>query len=111
MKLDLTSTRINKVIDRKELAFKIVEAATPSRNDVRREIAVLMRTDLQNVYVQSLETKTGSRLVIGTAHVYDSEKAALAIEPKHIISRNKGKEEPILDKTSETPNSTAEEKK
>lgn len=111
MKLELTSTRINKMIGRKELAFKIVEAATPSRADVRREIAVLMRTDLENVYVQNLETKTGSRLVIGVAHVYNDAKAALAVEPKHIIARNKGKEASIPEKTPEVPNSPEEEKK
>ncbi len=59
MKLELTSTKINKVVGRKELAFKIDEASTPSRADVRRDIAVLMRTELDNVYVRKLNTKTG----------------------------------------------------
>ena len=92
VKLELTSTKINKVVGRKELAFKIVEASTPSRADVRREISVLMRTELDNVYVRSLDTKSGTRVTTGIAHVYNDASTALAVEPKHIIIRNKGKE-------------------
>lgn len=92
VKLDLTSTKINKVVGRKELAFKIGEATTPSRADVRREIAVLMRTEVDNVYVRELKTKTGTRQTTGVAHVYNDAKVALTTEPKYIITRNKGKE-------------------
>jgi len=90
--LALTSTKINKVVGRKELAFKIGEATTPSRADVRREIAVLMRTEVDNVYVRQLKTKTGTRQTTGVAHVYNDVKVALTTEPKYIITRNKGKE-------------------
>lgn len=92
VKLELTSTRINKVVGRKELAFKIVEASTPSRADVRREISVLMRTEPDNVYVRILNTKSGTRVTTGVAHVYSDTATALAVEPKYIIARNKGKE-------------------
>lgn len=92
VKLELTSTRINKVVGRKELSFKIDEASTPSRADVRRDIAVLMRTEPDNVYVRELKTKTGTRIVTGFAHVYNDAATALTVEPKHIITRNKGKE-------------------
>jgi len=92
VKLDLTSTKINKVVGRKELAFKIGEATTPSRADVRREIAVLMRTEVDNVYVRQLKTKTGTSQTTGVAHVYNYVKVALTTEPKYIITRNKGKE-------------------
>jgi ribosomal protein S24E len=92
MKLDLTSTKINKVIGRKELSFKIIEASTPSRTDVRREIAVLMRTEPDNVYVRTLQTKSGTRVTTGIANVYNDAATALAVEPKYIITRNKGKE-------------------
>jgi len=92
VKLELTSTKINKVVGRKELAFKITEASTPSRADVRREIAVVMRTEVDNVYVRVLNTKTGTRQTTGMAHVYNDVKVALVTEPKYIITRNKGKE-------------------
>ncbi len=112
VKLELTSTKINKVVGRKELSFKIDEASTPSRADVRRDIAVLMRTELDNVYVRELKTKTGTRMITGVAHVYNDAATALVVEPKYIITRNKGKEAP---KAEETPAAAApapeEEKK
>jgi len=92
VKLELTSTKINKVVGRKELAFKIDEASTPSRADVRREIAVVMRTELDNVYVRELKTKSGTRKTTGVAHIYNDVATALTVEPKYIITRNKGKE-------------------
>jgi ribosomal protein S24E len=92
MKLELTSTKINKVVGRKELSFKITETSTPSRADVRREIAVLMRTEIDNVYVRVLQTKAGTRVTTGIANVYNDATIAMAIEPKYIITRNKGKE-------------------
>lgn len=104
MKLELTSTKINKVVGRKELSFKIDEASTPSRADVRRDIAVIMRTDPDNVYVRVLNTKTGTRIVTGLAHVYNDAATALTVEPKHIILRNKGKE---AAKVEEKPVTTA----
>jgi ribosomal protein S24E len=113
VKLELTSTRINKVVGRKELAFRVEEASTPSRADVRREIAVLMRTDPDNVYVRSLETRTGTRTVTGLAHVYDDAKKAEGVEPKYIITRNRGKpkeDEKIVEASSAVP-APEEEKK
>jgi ribosomal protein S24E len=92
VKLELTSTKINKVIGRKELSFRVTEASTPSRADVRREIAVLMRTELENVYVRAIEAKSGTRVTTGLAHVYNDVATAESVEPKYIIARNKGKE-------------------
>jgi len=108
VKLELTSTKINKVIGRKELSFKIVEASTPSRADVRREIAVLMRTEPDNVYVRTLQTKSGTRVTTGIANVYNNASTALAVEPKHIITRNKGKE---VTQTENKPAVVTEEEK
>jgi ribosomal protein S24E len=111
VKLELTSTKINKVVGRKELSFRIDEASTPSRADVRRDIAVLMRTEPDNVYVRELNTKTGTRMVTGIAHVYDDAKTAATIEPKYIIIRNKGKESSMTDeKPGKEANSVEEEK-
>ncbi len=111
MKLELTSTKINKVVGRKELAFKVTEASTPSRADVRREIAVLMRTEPDNVYVRVLEAKSGTRVTTGLAHVYNNAVTAEAVEPKYIITRNKGKEAVKAEKPAATPAAPEEEKK
>lgn len=55
---------------------------------MRREIAVLLKTDLDKVYVKNIETKTGTQRTIGLAHVYEDAENALKVEPAHIINRN-----------------------
>lgn len=85
------------MIGRKEIEFEINELATPSRADIRRDIAVIMKTDLDKVWVRKIETKTGTKTTVGLVHVYDDAAKALQVEPEHIIKRNK------------TPASAAEE--
>jgi ribosomal protein S24E len=101
MKLEMTSTKNNPIMGRKELAFRIEEPSTPGRADVRREIAVAMRTDVDKVYVRSLTTTSGTRVTTGIAHVYSDAAMALKVEPKYIVARNNPAEE--AEKTEETP--------
>lgn len=101
MKLELTSTKNNPILDRKELAFRIEEPSTPGRADVRREIAVAMRTDVDKVYIRSLTPTSGTRVTTGVAHVYSDAAMALKVEPKYIVARNNPTEE--AEKTEETP--------
>ena len=88
MKLDLTSTKINPLFGRKEISFLVDDPVTPHRSKVRIEIAVELRTDLDNVYIRPLETKSGTHQTVGLAHVYDDPENAIKVEPKHIVKRN-----------------------
>ena len=88
LKTELTSTKNNPLLGRREVTFEIQEPATPTRAAVRREIAVLLKTDLDKVYVKNIETKTGTHRTIGLAHVYEDAENALKVEPAHIINRN-----------------------
>ncbi len=88
LKTDLKTTRTNPLIGRKEIEFEIKEQATPSRAAVRRDIAVIMKTDLDKVWVRQIETKTGTHTTVGLVHVYDDAAKALQVEPEHIIKRN-----------------------
>ena len=76
------------MIGRKEIEFEVKEPATPSRADIRRDIAVIMKTDLDKVWVRQIETKTGTNTTVGLVHVYDDAAKALQVEPEHIIKRN-----------------------
>ena len=76
------------MIGRKEIEFEIKEKATPSRAEVRRDIAVIMKTDLDKVWVRQIETKTGTNTTVGLVHVYDDAAKALQVEPEHIVKRN-----------------------
>jgi len=62
---------------------------------VRRELAAMLKADLETVWVRRLETKTGTRRTIGLAHVYDDPARALAVEPEHIIERNQPPKEAV----------------
>jgi ribosomal protein S24E len=70
------------------VAFEIHEPATPKRSEVRREIAVLLKADIERVWVRRIETKSGTNKTVGLAHVYDDPARALEVEPEHIIKRN-----------------------
>ena len=91
MKLNLTSTKINQLLGRKELKFRIDEESTPNRIEVRREIAVVLRTEPENVIIRGLDTRSGSRIVTGTAHVYNDIATLEKVEQKYMIARNTGK--------------------
>jgi ribosomal protein S24E len=88
LKTDLKTTRINPLFGRKEIEFEIKERATPSRAEIRRDIAVIMKTDLNKVWVRQIKTKTGTNTTAGLVHVYDDSDKALQVEPEHIIKRN-----------------------
>lgn len=55
---------------------------------MRRELAVAFKADLNQVYVRSIETKSGTRFTTGVAHVYDDPTVALKVEPKYVVERN-----------------------
>ncbi len=85
----MISTRLNPLLDRREIYFEIVDESTPSRNRVRRELAAQLKVDLERVWIRKLETQTGTRRTIGRAHIYEEGSRALLVEPKYIINRNK----------------------
>lgn len=82
------STKVNPLIDRREVTFEIDELVTPSRAEVRRELTVLLNTDLEKVWVKRMDNKTGTHKTVGLAHVYEDAAKALQVEPRHIIKRN-----------------------
>jgi len=88
MEIKLTSVKRNPLFNRQEVEFQVVQAKTPSRSNVRIGIAVALKTDLDQVYVREIETKSGTHVTVGSAHVYDDPTQALKIEPKYIVERN-----------------------
>ena len=88
MKLELTSTKVNPLIGRREVEFRVEEPVTPTRSSVKVELATALRVNLDQVYVQGIETKSGTHVTVGVAHVYDDPAIGLRVEPKHVIRRN-----------------------
>ena len=88
MDIKLTSVKRNPLFNRQEVEFEVVQAKTPSRSNVRIGIAVALKTELDQVYVREIVTKSGTHVTVGSAHVYDDAAQALKIEPKYIVERN-----------------------
>ena len=97
MKLKIDSKEQNPLMKRREVTFSVEHAqtgGTPTRVEVRKQLAKLLKTDLDLVYVKQLETKTGTMVAIGEATAYDSVEQAKLVEPEHIIARNATPEKP-----------------
>ena len=88
MEVKIVSKRYNPLIGRAELEFEVRSEETPRRFEVRKELSSMLDVELDRVYVVRMLTKTGMRLTVGRAHVYDSAERAAFIEPEHIKRRN-----------------------
>jgi small subunit ribosomal protein S24e len=91
MNVRITSEEYNPLLKRREVAFEVEHketGGTPSRFEVRKSLATLLKADLELVYVKKMETKTGTMIAVGEANAYDSIEQAKFVEPKHIIARN-----------------------
>lgn len=97
MEIKIVSERENPLLKRREVNFQIEHSetgSTPSRFDVKKAIAAMLKKDAELVFVRKFETKTGTQIVFGTANVYDSMEHAKSTEPDHIKKRNSPPEEP-----------------
>lgn len=64
---------------------------------------MLLKVELDRVWVRSIETKTGTHTTVGLAHVYNDPERALVVEHDYIIQRNQKPE-----KVAETEGQEAE---
>ena len=114
MKVKIVSKEQNPLLKRKEVIFRIEHeknGGTPTRGEVRKEIATLLKTDLELVYVKQMETKTGTMVAIGEANTYESIGQAKLNEPKHLIARNVTPEKPEKIEKSQPPEEPTEKGK
>ncbi|MCU4718374.1 30S ribosomal protein S24e [Halapricum hydrolyticum] len=90
MDVDIIEEEENPMLHRTDIRFEIThEEATPSRLSVRDSLAAKLNKDAEEVVVHKLDTKFGMRKTIGYAKVYDEPEAALEVEQKHMLERNK----------------------
>jgi len=88
MKIITTSKEYNPLLKRKEITFEVNHekaGGTPTRLDVRKELATLLKMDIDLVYIKKMTTKTGTRIAVGTANAYDSAEQAKLVESKHTL--------------------------
>ncbi|MCS7119705.1 MAG: 30S ribosomal protein S24e [Nitrososphaerota archaeon] len=98
MKVSIIDQSRNELLKRLEVKFQVEHPndGTPSRLEVREKIANKLGIDVERVYVRKMETKSGVRVAVGEAMIYDTVDQAKYVEPEHIILRNvKKKEEKV----------------
>jgi len=110
MNVNIISKKQNPLIKRKEVTFSVDHAqngGTPTRVAVGNQLASLLKTKSELVYVKNLKTKRGTMVAVGEANVYDSIEQAKLMEPKHVIARNALPEKP---EDSQAPEEATDEK-
>jgi small subunit ribosomal protein S24e len=91
----LINVRDNRVIGRKEVTMEVwhVGLPTPSRLQMREEVAKALGVDIKQVYIIRVVTEYGRHRSIVEAHVYDDPAIGEKLEPLYIKLRNMPKEE------------------
>lgn len=91
MKIKIMTKKQNPLLKRTEVAFEVEPeetGGTPSRLEVRKNLAETLKANLELVYIKKVGTRTGANTALGEANVYESVEQAKLMEPDHIITRN-----------------------
>jgi len=94
MDIKITSVKENPLLKRREVRFSIEhgpKGKTPGRIEVRKALAAEVKIGAELVFVQEMETRTGTTTTLGLATLYESVEQAKRVESKYIIQRNNPK--------------------
>ncbi len=97
LKIKILSQKSNPLLKRKEIVFEVEhsqEGQTSSRLETRKSLANILKTKFDLVFVEKMETKTGTMTAMGEANAYDNLEQAKLVECEHIINRNMPPEKP-----------------
>jgi small subunit ribosomal protein S24e len=91
MELEIVTKKENPLLDRIELEVlaRHTGQPTPRRDEVREQVAAAVKAKKDQVVVDHLDTTFGVGLTRGYVKVYKTKQAALAIEQRPIIARNR----------------------
>ncbi len=90
MKIEIESREENKLLNRIEVRYRAVHSKekTPSRLDVKNQIAANLQVSKELVIIDNQESKFGKNYTVGYAKVYRSKEEAMALEPDYLLIRN-----------------------
>jgi ribosomal protein S24E len=91
MEIKVVSIKKNLLLKRKEVDFLVEtksKTKTPSRVDIKKNIADKLKIEGKLVFIKKMQTLTGSNITVGIANIYDTFKQANLIEANHIKKRN-----------------------
>ena len=106
MEVKIIQQQYNPLLKRREIAFQVEHTdtkGTPTRLEIRKTLAEILKTNSEVVYVKRIVTKAGTMLATGEANAYDSVEQAKLVEPKYIIARNLPKEKKEQAEKAEAP--------
>ena len=111
MKVNIISKKENPLLARQEIEFEVKDSkVTPSRKEIRQQIAAHINTDEKHLVVDVLVQSYGSTEIKGVARVYKDEKDIKRTETKKVIIRNFGKEAVAKKKPAPAAGAAAEKK-
>ena len=90
MNVKVISETENKLLKRKEVYFEVSHegTSTPSRSEIRKAVAGVLKANVDLVFVKRFITKSGMHKAGGVANLYDSAEQAKLVEPGYIVKRN-----------------------
>lgn len=103
MQIRIDSSKNNPLLKRREVTFTIVQGPkekTSPRLEVKKALAVEMKTGVDVVFVKKMHTKTGTSITQGLANVYQTIEQAKLVEPDYIQKRNNPPEKPKEEATA-----------
>ena len=94
MELTIVDTHPNPLLKRTEYRFKVAHptAATPGRDQVRTELAKLVKVPKDRVIIERLRPRFGTATTEGVAAAYENSEALKVVVREHILVRNGLKE-------------------
>jgi small subunit ribosomal protein S24e len=91
LKIKILSQKYNPLLKRKEVIFEVnhsQEGQTTPRLELRKNLANMLKAKIDLVFVEKMETKTGTTTALGEANAYETAEQAKLVEREHIITRN-----------------------
>ena len=97
MKIEITNTEDNHLLNRKEVYFRLkhdekseTKGASPSRAQAREVLIKKLQCKPNLLVIDKMRTEFGKRETVGYAKVYGNEERLKEVEQEHIIRRNFG---------------------
>jgi ribosomal protein S24E len=110
MKVKVVDNRRNSLLKRREVTFEAdhdPHEGTPTRAELKKNLAEILKANIDLIFIKKAVTKTGSLLTVGEANIYDAAEQVKIVEAEHIINRNippiKPKEGEITQAKEEAP--------
>ena len=92
MRVNIVSKKENPLLGRQDIEFEVRESnVTPSRKELRAQIAAQANADEKNLVVDVLRQHYGTTEVEGNARIYKGEKDLKRTETNKVLIRNFGK--------------------